>query len=195
MNEINSLIFNICNHKLREKQIKMLETFKLAVEILETHSIDYWLGYGTLIGCLRHGGFIPWDDDIDLCILKRDFEVFINIKNSKIEIIKSHDELYRISHNENNIDVFILPENYEKNIEMTMDEIFPLKRSKFNDINCYIPNNPEDFFKRKYGNLDPMKYCLVWNHDINDMWTPGFEMKRYQIKFEDLDDRWKTYIL
>ncbi len=195
MNEINSLIFNICNHKLREKQIKMLETFKLAVEILETHSIDYWLGYGTLIGCLRHGGFIPWDDDIDLCILKRDFEVFINIKNSKIEIIKSHDELYRISHNEHSIDVFILPENYEKNIEMTMDEIFPLKRSKFNDINCYIPNNSEDFFKRKYGNLDPMKYCLVWNHDINDMWTPGFEMKRYQIKFEDLDDRWKTYIL
>jgi glycerol-3-phosphate cytidylyltransferase len=195
MNEINNLISNICNDNLRQNQIKMLKTFKLTVEALEINNIDYWLGYGTLIGCLRHGGFVPWDDDIDLCILKKDFEKFVNIKNNKIEIIKYHDELYRISHNEKSIDIFILEENHEKTLEMTIDEIFPLKRSKFNGIDCYIPNNPEDFFKRKYGNINPMEDCLVWNHEVNNMWISGFEMKKYQIKFKDLDDKWKKYIL
>jgi len=194
MIDINDIIETLCDDDFKNQQFNVLKTFKVATEILEKHNIPYWLGYGTLIGCLRHGGFIPWDDDIDICILKSSFDDFVNIKDSSIKIIRSHDQLYRIlSPNDWQIDVFILPENHIENLEMTIDEIFPLKLSEFNGIRCYIPNNPHSFFKRKYAGLDPLTDCLVWNHKINDMWSDGFEPKKYQIKFEELNKKWKRY--
>ena len=193
MININNIIDKLCDDELRNKQYNILKTFKVTTEILEKNNIPYWLGYGTLIGCLRHGGFVPWDDDIDICILNSNIDDFLNIKSDIIIIKKSHDQLYRISHNGWEIDVFVLPENHIENLEMTMSEIFPLKLSDFNGIRCYTPNNPHSFFKRKYGNLNPISECLVWNHKVNDMWSDGFEMRKYNIKFKDLDEKWKNY--
>ena len=49
------------------------------------HNIDYWLGFGTLLGAVRHGGFIPWDDDIDLVILREDYNKLIEILPDELE--------------------------------------------------------------------------------------------------------------
>ena len=56
----------------RELQLQLLEILKEFDAICTRHHIPYWIDSGTLIGAVRHGGFIPWDDDIDVCILKRD---------------------------------------------------------------------------------------------------------------------------
>lgn len=56
----------------RELQLQLLEILKEFDAICTRHQIPYWIDSGTLIGAVRHGGFIPWDDDIDVCVLKRD---------------------------------------------------------------------------------------------------------------------------
>lgn len=45
-------------------------------EICEHSGIGYWLGFGTLIGAMRHRGFIPWDDDVDVCMTRDDYQRF-----------------------------------------------------------------------------------------------------------------------
>ena len=53
---------------------ELYQMFKDTSEILDKHNIRYWADGGTLIGAVRHKGFIPWDDDIDIAILESDIE-------------------------------------------------------------------------------------------------------------------------
>lgn len=52
-------------------------------EFCSAHDIKYSLAYGTLIGAIRHKGFIPWDDDVDIVMPRQDFERFCKEYNSK----------------------------------------------------------------------------------------------------------------
>lgn len=47
--------------------------------VCREHGIHYVLMYGTLIGAHRHGGFVPWDDDIDICMFREDYERFLEV--------------------------------------------------------------------------------------------------------------------
>ena len=64
--------YNPDGSDLRSLQLHLLDILIEFDRICRKNNIDYWLEYGTLIGAARHGGFIPWDDDIDVCIMKKD---------------------------------------------------------------------------------------------------------------------------
>ena len=66
---------------LRKAQLKMVEILEAIDDICERHDIKYWLCYGTLLGAVRHKGFIPWDDDCDICMMREDFEKFTRYVN------------------------------------------------------------------------------------------------------------------
>ena len=54
--------------QLRACQLKQLAILEVIDGICRQHHIDYWVDAGTLLGAVRHGGFIPWDDDIDIAM-------------------------------------------------------------------------------------------------------------------------------
>lgn len=69
---------------LRACQLKQLGILEELDRICRQHGIPYWLDGGTLLGAVRHGGFIPWDDDIDVAMRKEDLERFIAIAPTEL---------------------------------------------------------------------------------------------------------------
>ena len=146
--------------KLHEVEIEILDEF---VRICKKNNLDYWLVGGTLLGAVRHKGFIPWDDDIDIGMPRQDYEKFIEIAPKEL------DKNYFIHYFNNDRDYYLnflkvkkkntlfdekLIENIETNKNIWID-IFPYDEvenpnSKKYIIKNYIYKNtvPIIFYKR-----------------------------------------------
>ncbi len=69
---------------LRQLQLEELDMFKEIVKICEKHGLTYYVMGGTLLGAVRHEGFIPWDDDLDIGFLRDDYETFLRIAETEL---------------------------------------------------------------------------------------------------------------
>lgn len=69
---------------LRQTQLVQLHLLHVFDAICREHGLRYCLAYGTLIGAMRHDGFIPWDDDLDVAMPRDDYEKFL--KAAKAEL-------------------------------------------------------------------------------------------------------------
>ena len=72
-------LYTFSQQHLRPCQLKQLGILKEIDAICRRHNIKYWLDGGTLLGAMRHGGFIPWDDDIDIAMDYQDMKRFEQI--------------------------------------------------------------------------------------------------------------------
>lgn len=64
---------------LRHDQMELLQMLKFFDTICKQHQIEWWLSSGTLLGAVRHQGFIPWDDDMDIVMMKKDYKRLVDI--------------------------------------------------------------------------------------------------------------------
>ena len=63
---------------LRQAQLVMLRMLKIIDYICRKHDISYWMCSGTLLGAVRHKGFIPWDDDLDIGMPRADYDLLMS---------------------------------------------------------------------------------------------------------------------
>lgn len=114
---------------LRELQIVELKILKEVVRICEKHSLEYFAIDGTLLGAVRHGGFIPWDDDVDIGLPRDSFERFVELAPKELPSSMSINYLNPLWH---------LPAKKGKN--HSKNAAFPFFRFVLSNLNMRCEN-------------------------------------------------------
>jgi lipopolysaccharide cholinephosphotransferase len=65
--------YNPDGSELRKAQMRMLDILREVDKIFRRNNITYWVDAGTLLGTVRHHGFIPWDDDVDVSVPLKEY--------------------------------------------------------------------------------------------------------------------------
>lgn len=79
---------NLNEEQLKQLQREMLLLLLEVDRICKKYNIQYFLAYGTLIGAIRHKGFIPWDDDVDIQMFRKDYEKFCEVCETELNTTK-----------------------------------------------------------------------------------------------------------
>lgn len=78
-----------CGYRISEAQklvwAMQLDMYLVFSEICEKYGLKFFLMYGSVLGAVRHDGFIPWDDDIDVGMMRKDFAVFMKVAPKELD--------------------------------------------------------------------------------------------------------------
>ena len=78
-----------CDHLVSETMKKLwlvqLDMINKVIQVCDKYGIKYWAEGGTLLGAVRHGGYVPWDDDVDLLMLREDYDKFLSVAPKEFE--------------------------------------------------------------------------------------------------------------
>lgn len=118
---------------LRQYQNKMVEEIMFIDKICKEHNITYFLSGGSALGAVRHGGFIPWDDDLDIALFKDDFKKLV-------KLLESLDDEKYVLHSQRNDFNYIFP--------------FPKFREKQGNTYGNNPKPPRGLYRYKGVGVD-----------------------------------------
>lgn len=143
--------------------------------IMERGNVQYWVDGGTLIGAVRHQGIVPWDDDLDVCLLPGQEEAFVNLagdfKKLGYRVEKTSPFAYKVFPEGKDFPFLDVLTTVKKNgriyyptdalgslkrrdgdqVFLDESEVLPLKKVKFGSFQVMIPNDPMPFLRSLYG--------------------------------------------
>ncbi len=214
------------NQDIERSQKRLLEMAKIITGIFERHNIPHSMVYGTFLGAVRHQGFIPWDDDFDLCIFEENYDDALRalenelpddlfLENDKTEPMFFHSWSHVKDLKTETFSQKYPQDNVYKHKGLSID-LYKMKRVKLGDIvpnvieqtKKYLERRKElgiidqgelerrqaylgtrwDAFHKLYPNeteesLQREVYCNIytslWSMELDDL----FPLKKY--KFED----------
>ncbi len=99
----------------RLMQLANLKLLVLVKEICEKNNIEFYLNFGSLLGAVRHKGFIPWDDDVDIMMAREDYNRFLKIITELFDGTKLffvHSEIIRIFYGDTPCQIDVFPSDF-----------------------------------------------------------------------------------
>ncbi|CAL1154907.1 unnamed protein product [Cladocopium goreaui] len=181
---------------LHQQQTALLVLLQATLWRFESAGIPCWLTGGSLLGALRHGGFVPHDDDVDLEAMERDLE--------KMEVAFDHPMLVfrrggrwkatAVVHVglratpkdscEVELDIFLREEAMLPDKDFpSAEEVFPLSWLDFHGLKAPAPKDPQKLLDRLYG-PDWRSTAKVWSHDFNPFHSLAHDPERVTISLE-----------
>lgn len=185
--------------------------------VCKKHNLQWWLDFGNLLGAVRHENYVPWDDDLDVAMLRKDYNKFNDVIQHELEInnVENIKLSYRTVHINNvqsigflqilyvnkgiyltNFDVFAY--DYIDSKPKNIDDLFENARIKFNE-DIVAGLTMDEVYKNYYENMnlsfEPQKYLM---HGVDGSCGPHhlYKLKLFdsdkifplkQIKFGELD--------
>lgn len=134
--------YEIKSNVLRKVQLVQLEILIEFDRICKTNNLPYQLFSGSLLGAVRHKGFIPWDDDVDVCMLRKDYNSLLKICKKELDesyFLQTHETDKEYIHSFARIrknNTFVL-QHYYSNVDMhhgIFIDVFPLDKVLPNTI-------------------------------------------------------------
>lgn len=166
----------------------LYQLMKNTHEVLQKHEIPYWAFAGTLLGAVRHGGIIPWDDDLDIVIHDYSEEDFLKIIPEFEALgyyIVTYPWGYKVVdsqsvpgrclcidipfHIKTEQDTYCYPPSCGMDPEkyfFKCSEVYPLKKYKFGGIEIMGPNDPIPYLDRVYPTW--RTEAVIYNHVSNE---------------------------
>ena len=143
---------------LQEIQQASLVVLKHIHQMCEKHGLKYCVFYGTLIGAIRHKGFIPWDDDVDIAMERKDYDYFLDIMKKN----EGDDNPFYVDH-------FSTKKDYPHYIMRICDKRYTIefentkhRSGVFVDVYPLDDTGGDlDYWKNQVINVDHLKKCMT----------------------------------
>lgn len=174
----------------RKKQIQTIQLLKRVIATLNFHGIQHWSIGGTLLGQVRNGGIIPWDDDVDLGVLNIAAVEKIDW-NSRGLVFRRDlimDNFVRVYDVDEILFIDIFEFVQEKNRDYTMkglgwgllppdriSSLFPLRTMPFHGIDLPVPNGTEEYLRDKFGPNWGSEAYVRFSHVIDLYCVPHYQ--------------------
>jgi len=194
--------FKVCNYKhliLNNKQLNDLKDLLLNfIYFAKKNNINYFAISGTLLGTIRNGGLMPYDDDIDLGIFEKDITHIKKYRNYKYHFRKSkYGYIFSKKFSIVFIDIMVYTKienkykiinNIFPNEYFELDDIFPLIVKPFSNIQINIPAQYIKYLDRVYPNWEKevvvncghySKKCVYNKYNLPDKFNIDYSNSKY----------------
>lgn len=189
------ILFVMCARKVHPLYLtehmtgKLYSLMEQIDKVLRENEISYFIVGGTLLGAVRNKKIIPWDDDIDIAILKKDLDRFKRLNwefyNLEYHGINNGNKVRKIAfkntfHGKATkmkdifVDIFVYEKEGDKYVfsdqysrkaweddYLTDSELYPLKEYDLDSLHVLGPHNPYPYLSRTYGDWNKTKFTFI----------------------------------